>query len=69
MKTTDGGRTWRRVGAPVPKRMGRLRVVDAAISFVSPSRGWVLCKGQPGAGGQSKALYLTTDGGSRGNDS
>ena len=64
MKTTDGGRTWRRVGAPCRKGWGGY-AWSAAISFVSPRRGWVLCKGQPSGGGQSKALYLTTDGGSR----
>jgi photosystem II stability/assembly factor-like uncharacterized protein len=64
MKTTDGGRTWRRVGAPCRKGWGGF-AWSAAISFVSPRRGWVLCKGQPAGGGQSKALYLTTDGGAR----
>jgi photosystem II stability/assembly factor-like uncharacterized protein len=64
MKTTDSGRTWRRVGSPCRRGWGGF-AWDAAISFVSPSRGWVLCKGPPGTGSQSKALYLTTDGGSR----
>jgi photosystem II stability/assembly factor-like uncharacterized protein len=64
MKTTDGGRTWHRVGTPCRKGWGGF-AWSAAISFVSPRRGWVLCKGQPAGGGQSKALYLTTDGGSR----
>ena len=64
MKTTDGGRTWRRVGAPCRKGWGGY-AWSAAISFVSPKRGWVLCQGQPSGGGQSKALYLTMDGGSR----
>jgi hypothetical protein len=61
-RTTDGGRTWRRVGAPCKKGWGGF-AWSAAISFVSPKRGWVLCKGQPSAGSQSKALYLTRDGG------
>ena len=64
MKTTDSGRTWRRVGSPCRRGWGGFAWA-AAISFVSQSRGWVLCKGQPGTGSQSKALYLTTDGGSR----
>jgi photosystem II stability/assembly factor-like uncharacterized protein len=62
MKTTNGGRTWRRVGAPCRKGWGGF-AWSAAISFVSPNRGWILCKGQPAGGGQSKALYVTTDGG------
>jgi photosystem II stability/assembly factor-like uncharacterized protein len=64
MKTTDGGRTWRRAGAPCRNGWGGF-ARSAAISFVSPSRGWVLCKGQPGLGQQSKALYVTTTGGVR----
>ena len=64
MKTTDGGRSWSRVGAPCRKGWGGY-AQSALISFVSPRRGWVLCKGQPSGGGQSKALYLTTDGGTR----
>lgn len=66
MKTTDGGRSWSRVGAPCRKGWGGY-AQSALISFVSPRRGWVLCKGQPSGGGQSKALYLTTDGGTRWN--
>jgi photosystem II stability/assembly factor-like uncharacterized protein len=64
MKTTDGGRSWGRVGSPCRKGWGGY-AWSASISFVSPRRGWVLCKGQPSGGGQSKALYLTTDGGVR----
>jgi photosystem II stability/assembly factor-like uncharacterized protein len=64
MKTTDGGRTWRRAGAPCRKGWGGF-AWKAALSFVSPSRGWVLCKGQPGLGQQAIALYVTTTGGLR----
>jgi photosystem II stability/assembly factor-like uncharacterized protein len=62
MKTVDAGRTWRRVGSPCAKGWGGY-AWGAALSFVSPSRGWLLCTGQPGAGSQSKALYVTSDGG------
>jgi photosystem II stability/assembly factor-like uncharacterized protein len=64
MKTTNGGRTWRRAGTPCRKGWGGF-ALSASISFVSPTHGWVLCKGQPGAGSQSKALYVTRDGGAR----
>ena len=64
MKTTDGGKTWRRVAAPCRRGCGGF-AWSASISFVTPRRGWVLCKGQPSGSGQSKALYLTTDGGAR----
>jgi photosystem II stability/assembly factor-like uncharacterized protein len=62
IRTADGGRTWRRVGAPCRKGWGGF-ASSAAISFVSPSRGWLICKGQPRAARQSKALYLTRNGG------
>lgn len=62
MKTTNGGRSWRRVGAPCRKGWGGY-AWSAALSFVSPRRGWLICAGQPSAGNQSKALYMTADGG------
>ena len=62
MKTTDGGRTWHRAGSPCRKGWGGF-AWTASIWFTSADRGWVLCKGQPGLGQQSKALYLTRDGG------
>src|SRR6185503_2106957 len=46
MKTVDAGRTWRRVGSPCSKGWGGYAWA-AAISFVSPRRGWLLCAGQP----------------------
>jgi photosystem II stability/assembly factor-like uncharacterized protein len=64
IRTTDGGRSWHRVGAPCRRGWGGF-AWSAVVSFVSRSRGWVLCKGQPGGGGQSKALYVTTNGGAR----
>jgi photosystem II stability/assembly factor-like uncharacterized protein len=64
MKTVDAGRTWRRIGSPCSKGWGGY-AWGAALSFVSPTRGWLLCTGQPDAGSQSKALYVTSDGGRR----
>jgi photosystem II stability/assembly factor-like uncharacterized protein len=64
MKTTNGGRSWRRVGAPCRKGWGGY-AWSAALSFVSPRRGWLICTGQPGAGNQSKALYVTRNGGAK----
>jgi photosystem II stability/assembly factor-like uncharacterized protein len=60
LATRDGGRTWRGLGRPCPPR-----AMDAAASFVSARRGWLLCTGQPGTGMQNKALYETGDGGRR----
>jgi photosystem II stability/assembly factor-like uncharacterized protein len=62
MRTSDGGRTWHRVGRPCRKGWGGFGW-SAEVTFVSSSHGWVVCKGQPGAGHQSKALYETTNGG------
>jgi photosystem II stability/assembly factor-like uncharacterized protein len=62
IQTSDGGRTWRRVGTPCRKGWGGF-AWSAAISFVSRSRGWLICNGQPGAGSQAKALYVTRNGG------
>jgi photosystem II stability/assembly factor-like uncharacterized protein len=60
--TSDAGRTWRRVGVPCRRGWGGF-AESAAISFVSARQGWVMCAGQPGAGNQSKALYVTRNGG------
>ena len=62
MKTTDSGQTWRRVGSPCRNGWGGYAWA-AHLSFVSPSRGWLLCLGQPGAGQQSMAVYRTSNGG------
>jgi photosystem II stability/assembly factor-like uncharacterized protein len=61
-KTTDNGRTWRRVGAPCRNGWGGY-ASEAYLSFVTPSRGWLLCLGPPGAGQQSMAVYRTSSGG------
>ena len=59
MKTTDGGRTWQRIGpgCPDPTAWGTF------ASFVSPDHGWVMCDSQPSAGSQSRKVFETTDGG------
>lgn len=57
-KTRDGGRSWRRVG-----RVCRDWSSFASISHVSPTRGWLVCAGQPGAGMQEKAIFETRNGG------
>jgi photosystem II stability/assembly factor-like uncharacterized protein len=64
LRTSDGGHTWTRAGSPCRRGWGGF-AYSAALSFVSPRHGWVLCNGQPSGGGQSKALYVTTDGGVR----
>jgi photosystem II stability/assembly factor-like uncharacterized protein len=38
---------------------------SAAISFVSPRHGWIVCTGQPSTGSQAKAIYETVNGGSK----
>lgn len=64
MKTRDGGRAWQDVGLPCRRGWGGY-AWHASVSFVSPSRGWLLCTGQPSAGNQSKAVYRTVNGGER----
>jgi photosystem II stability/assembly factor-like uncharacterized protein len=64
MRTLDGGRTWRQVPSPCRRGWGGY-AWSAAISFVSPSHGWIVCAGQPGAGSQAKAIYETVDGTAR----
>jgi photosystem II stability/assembly factor-like uncharacterized protein len=58
-RTTDGGRTWTTVRLPCPDRLGG----PAAVSFATPTTGWAVCVGQPGAGSQEKAIIQTQDGG------
>jgi photosystem II stability/assembly factor-like uncharacterized protein len=54
--TDDGGRTWKRLGAPC-------RGDDAKVSFVGEAHGWLLCLWAAGVGNQGKAVYETRDGG------
>ena len=39
--------------------------LPAALSFASATRGWVVCNAQATAGYQGKAIWMTSDGGSR----
>jgi photosystem II stability/assembly factor-like uncharacterized protein len=60
-KTRDGGRSWRRLG-----RVCHWRGIDfdfAGLAHVSPSRAWIVCVSQPGAGMQPKAVFETRDAG------
>ena len=63
MKTSDRGRTWRRVGHPAVKvgevSPGPLRSLSSHQATAGP------LQGATERGGESKALYLTSDGGSR----
>ena len=57
-RTSDSGRTWTRLSLPCAR-------FDSAAgpSFLDERNGYLVCGGQPGAGMQEKALYVTSDGG------
>jgi photosystem II stability/assembly factor-like uncharacterized protein len=59
LATSDGGRTWRRRGSPCTQAIASAALID----LVTPSLGWIVCLGQPGAGNQAKAVFRTSDGG------
>jgi photosystem II stability/assembly factor-like uncharacterized protein len=59
LTTTDGGRTWRRRASPCARAIA----FGAILDLVTPSLGWIVCLGQPGAGNEQKAVFRTTDGG------
>jgi photosystem II stability/assembly factor-like uncharacterized protein len=59
MRTSDRGRSWRRVGGPC------IGATGASLSFASARRGWLLCTSQAGAGMQPKAVFETRNGGRR----
>ncbi|HEY3366772.1 MAG TPA: YCF48-related protein [Symbiobacteriaceae bacterium] len=56
--SADGGKTWAKLPSPCGDG-----AAAGAFSFVSPTTGWMLCGGQPGAGQQQKSLFRTADGG------
>ncbi len=59
MATSDGGKTWRERASPCAQAIA----FDALIDLVTPSVGWLVCLGEPGAGNQEKAVFHTADGG------
>jgi photosystem II stability/assembly factor-like uncharacterized protein len=58
LRTTDGGENWTNIKIPDPDKFTRL-----SYFFISPSQGWLITGGLPGAGQQLKKLYKTLDGG------
>jgi photosystem II stability/assembly factor-like uncharacterized protein len=59
LATSDGGLTWHRRASPCTQAIADSALVD----LVTPSLGWIVCLGQPGAGNQEKAVFRTDDGG------
>jgi photosystem II stability/assembly factor-like uncharacterized protein len=59
LATSDGGQTWRTRASPCTQAVA----AGALIDLVTPSLGWIVCLGQPGAGNEEKAVFRTTDGG------
>lgn len=59
VRTADGGRTWQPSPVPCPRVVGGVM----GVSFPTPTTGWLLCVGEPGAGQQQKAVLATIDGG------
>jgi photosystem II stability/assembly factor-like uncharacterized protein len=59
LATSDGGQTWRTRASPCTQAVA----AGALIDLVTPSLGWIVCLGQPGAGNEEKAVFSTTDGG------
>lgn len=59
LTTDDGGARWVRRRAPCPRALSDRVLIDLA----SPSRAWLVCLGQGGAGEMGKAVYRTADGG------
>lgn len=59
VSTGNGGKSWQPLPSPCP----RFASFSAATELVTPTLGWVVCAGQPGAGQQLKAVFRTTDGG------
>jgi len=59
-RTTDGGRSWTTQPDPCFGPIG----YATAVSFPTPSLGWVLCTDEPGAGQQQKGIFYSSDGAS-----
>jgi hypothetical protein len=58
-RTSDGGRTWQGRSVPCP----HLAATATDVSFLSLTRGWLLCTGAGGAGIENRAILETTDAG------
>ena len=57
MATSDGGKSWRELAVPCPGFDGN------RMSVAASDQVWYFCAGQPSAGWQGKALYVSQDGG------
>jgi photosystem II stability/assembly factor-like uncharacterized protein len=51
------------VGRRRPSPCTQTVASGALVDLVTPSLGWIVCLGQPGAGNEAKAIFRTTDGG------
>lgn len=61
-ETTDGGATWKESSRSPCDTDTYTRESDA-VSFVSATRGWILCTGGAGGGSVAKAIFATNDAG------
>lgn len=59
--THDGGHRWRQIANPCLPRYP----YDYRLAALDAHHLWLLCGGEPGAGSQAKALYVSRDGGQR----
>jgi hypothetical protein len=57
LQSSDGGRTWKRIGGPCPSYTG-------FVSYPASDEAWMLCLNVGiGGGAQPKGVYASTDGG------
>jgi photosystem II stability/assembly factor-like uncharacterized protein len=61
LATRNGGRSWQTRTNPCRGEFSPL----VALSFASPTRGWLVCVTQGGTGFQGKEVWQTNDGGRR----
>jgi hypothetical protein len=57
LRTTDGGRSWKRLLSPCQGEIG----FGESVSFPAVSSAWLLCTGQGGAGNEAKAVFESAD--------
>lgn len=60
--THDGGKSWQELADPCDPGNGS---PQSRLSALDAGHLWEVCGSQPGAGGQDKALYFSSDGGQR----